>query len=879
MAGTQGKRRIWLRWVLLGLAVLVVVPVAGVAVLLATLDLNAQKPRIAAAVRQATGRELTLAGPISLKPSLVPTLAVEQVALANLPGGSRPQMLEVRQAELELALLPLLSRRVEVRRLVLVGPDIVLETDKDGRPNWAFAPEGGAPAAPPGQVTVPAEPGGGPGFQVSVQRVAITEGRLTWRDGASGQSRVLAIPRFEASAQGGPIGFGGELALDGTAFRLSGETGPMEALFGAPAATPPGTPWPVKLALDAAGARLAVDGSLAEPLAGRGWRGAISAQVPVLEALAPLLPGVTLPPLHGIDLAANVAEAAGAPGGLPTISGLRLTVGESALDPLFPGLKLAAASLALPQPDQNGQVELRGSLGALPFTLAGTLGAPAPLLAGRPGPWPLDLTLTAANAEARIQGAIAELAKLAGVDLALSLKVPDLGPFAALAGTPLPPVTNIALQARLAERDPGFANGAVLRGLHLTSSAFDAAGDLTVQRAPRPGVQGSLASSRIDLDALRPPPSPAQPGAAAPAPPRPAAADGRVIPDLPLKLDALRGFDAGLRWEIGELHTGGVAIRQVQLVLQAEAGRAQLHLPGATLPGGQLAARLNADVTQDPPRLAGAVYSEGLDLPPLLAALGAPAGTAGRLEMDIDLAGRGRDLRAVAGSADGRIALALTSGHVEQGSGSALARAIGELRQAVPQMAGIAQGRIEIACAAARFAVQEGVAHSQALLVDGSLGKVGGGGTANLRDETLALRLELDLALPIPGVNLVRIRAPVPVTGRFAAPRLDYGAAAGSGVLGTAEGLLRTPSNLADGLLGALGGPRGAVPGAGGNLPECGPALATVRGGRAGPVPQSAAPRAPASPAAPGTSPQTGQRPGQDQGEAAQQLLRGLFGR
>ena len=40
------------------------------------------------------------------------------------------------------ALLPLLSRRVEVHRLVLQSPDILLETDAEGRPNWAFAPAG-----------------------------------------------------------------------------------------------------------------------------------------------------------------------------------------------------------------------------------------------------------------------------------------------------------------------------------------------------------------------------------------------------------------------------------------------------------------------------------------------------------------------------------------------------------------------------------------------------------------------------------------------------------------------------------------------------------------------------------------------------------------
>ena len=60
-------RRRWLRWGLGGLAVVVLVPLAGAAIFLATFDTEAQKPRIIAAVQAATGRALTLAGPIGVK--------------------------------------------------------------------------------------------------------------------------------------------------------------------------------------------------------------------------------------------------------------------------------------------------------------------------------------------------------------------------------------------------------------------------------------------------------------------------------------------------------------------------------------------------------------------------------------------------------------------------------------------------------------------------------------------------------------------------------------------------------------------------------------------------------------------------------------------
>ncbi|MFZ4410663.1 MAG: AsmA-like C-terminal region-containing protein, partial [Paracraurococcus sp.] len=243
-----------------------------------------------------------------------------------------------------------------------------------------------------------------------------------------------------------------------------------------------------------------------------------------------------------------------------------------------------------------------------------------------------------------------------------------------------------------------------------------------------------------------------------------------------------------------------------------------------------------ADVTTTPPGVQLAVQSDGIDLPPLLAALRAPGGTTGRAEIDLDLRGQGRDLRALAATATGHLGLVLTNGQVDSGSGSVLGRALGDLRQAVPQLGALAQGRVTLACAAMRWRAENGIARSESFLLDGSLGRVGGGGSINLRDETLALRLQLDLRLPIPGVNQLRIRAPLPVGGTFASPRPDYGPAVTRGALGTAEGLLQTPGNIAGELLGALGG-RDAAPT--GGLPECGPALAAARGGRAGPVPAS----------------------------------------
>ena len=872
-APTQ-PRRLW-RWLALGLVVLVGLPLAGLAVFLATLDLEAYKPRIIAAAEQATGRRLELNGPIGLGFSLVPTLELRDVAFANMAGGSRPHMLTVQQAEIELALLPLLSRRVELRRLVLVKPDILLETDSSGRPNWQFRPTAAAaPAAPQ-----PAPPGGaaGPGLSFGIGRVVITDGQLVYRNGRKGSSQALVVRSLNLTSQdgSGPLHLAGDLSLNGHGFTLAMEAGSLASL-----AAPGATPFPLNLVLEAEGARFGLNGSVAQPQQGKGWRFELTARVPELARFAAWVPDVPLPALRDIQLSLGAADVGAA---LPELRDLRLSIGASDLAAMVPELRLASVNLTLARPDQPLTLAVEALLRGAPLRASGTLGAPALLLPpGTPGAiggaYPIDLSLAAGSASATLKGSIAQPAALTGVDLGIGLRVPDLAALAPLAGgATLPPLKDLALDFRLAERSAAFASGAHLRGLRLASSALDANGELTVVVGQRTGLAGRLASTRVNLDALRPPapPASAAPTAAATTPPAaPARADGRVIPDTPLPLEALRLLEADLRWTIGEMLAQGVTYKDVVLVLAAQDGRARLEELSLTTPGGRVQVRAAADATLDPPAVQLALRGDQLDLPALLNSQGLPnQATSGKLDLDVDVRGRGRTLRQVAAGLDGRAGLAVTS---LQSRGSnpetLLGRTLQQLQQAVPSAGNqIGQG-IGVACAAFRFDVEAGIAQSRALLVDSTLGKVGGGGQASLRDEQLNLRLDLDLAVPVPGINLLRVRAPMPVTGSFAAPRLDYGAvragAAGSTVAGAAGQLLGGAGggNALGGLLGGVTGSSG-----GAELPDCASQLLLARNGRQGPVPASLAPVRQAAPATTTTPAPT--LPNLGSG------LRGLFGR
>jgi uncharacterized protein involved in outer membrane biogenesis len=99
-------------------------------------------------VRDATGRELTIRGGAELKLSLEPKLVIDDVALGNAAWGASPQMLTAKRIEAQVALLPLLRRRVDVVRFALIEPTISLETDGKGNGNWQIGGASGESDGP-----------------------------------------------------------------------------------------------------------------------------------------------------------------------------------------------------------------------------------------------------------------------------------------------------------------------------------------------------------------------------------------------------------------------------------------------------------------------------------------------------------------------------------------------------------------------------------------------------------------------------------------------------------------------------------------------------------------------------------------------------------
>ena len=221
-----------LKPVLAGAAVLAVLVVGAAAVFVATFDVGRYRDVIAQEAKALTGRTLTIGGPLKLDLfAAAPALVAETVSLANSPNGSEPDMLRVKRLEIQVRLVPLLSGRIEIVRLVLVEPELLLETDRAGRPNWRFEPAGAGAATS-------AE---GPGELPSVENVRVERAHIVYRDAASGSVGTLRLETVTLKTTGmdSPIALAIKGALDARPVDISGSFGPVTNLMA-------GRPYPAR---------------------------------------------------------------------------------------------------------------------------------------------------------------------------------------------------------------------------------------------------------------------------------------------------------------------------------------------------------------------------------------------------------------------------------------------------------------------------------------------------------------------------------------------------------------------------------------------------------------------------------------------------------
>lgn len=273
-------------------SVIIIVIIVALVVILKSMDFNKYLNLITQKVQEATGRELKINGELKLNLSFSPALTVEDITFANASWGSRPKMVQLKRLDIKVNLIPLIFGNIRIKRFVLIEPDILLETNSEGKGNWILDREEKARAHPDKsdaeqkeEIVIPV-----------INEVRIKKANLTYRDGRSQKSTNFMIKSLTGHTRGLKSPF--NLDIDGSYnnihFKVAGEFGSFGQL------TNPSVPFPVQLEARLLNTLIKVNGTIKKPMEGKGLNLKLSLESPDIGKLSKLaetqLPSVG--PLH-----------------------------------------------------------------------------------------------------------------------------------------------------------------------------------------------------------------------------------------------------------------------------------------------------------------------------------------------------------------------------------------------------------------------------------------------------------------------------------------------------------------------------------------------------------------------------------------------------
>jgi AsmA protein len=233
------------------IALLVIVVLLGAGAYAASRMVSVDKIKVMAqkAVHDKTGRDLAIGDAhLMLWPSI--GVRLTDVSLSNPSWAKEKKMAQLAELDVNLALRPLLRKKIEVKNFEIKKPVINLEVAADGRKSWAFTPA--APAGKPaaGQQGQTAESGGDTagglpeGVTLTMGKFLIQGGQFSYDDAQSKKhytaknlSLAITWPDMQSRFQmDGAMDYNGKrvnlvVSLDKPMDLINGKTSPGEVNF------------------------------------------------------------------------------------------------------------------------------------------------------------------------------------------------------------------------------------------------------------------------------------------------------------------------------------------------------------------------------------------------------------------------------------------------------------------------------------------------------------------------------------------------------------------------------------------------------------------------------------------------------------------------
>ncbi len=283
------------------LIVLVLIVIVALVGIIFTTDINQYKDQIVQIVKDNTGRDFEISGDLKIAPSLIPTVAVEGVSLGNASWAKEKNMLSVAKFEAQVALMPLLKKNIQVKRLILIEPIILLETNKKGEGNWVI---GTMESKKPAEVTTESHPTELPAFNIN--EVQILDAKLSYTDGTTGTATKIIINELSANTDGfdEPMDLLFKASYNDIPISLNGTLGSLDNLTA-------DKDFPIDIETTVGDIQASIKGNIAEPSKAKGFDVSLSLQMDSLASLEKFAKK-EMPAFGPINISGNFSESEGA---------------------------------------------------------------------------------------------------------------------------------------------------------------------------------------------------------------------------------------------------------------------------------------------------------------------------------------------------------------------------------------------------------------------------------------------------------------------------------------------------------------------------------------------------------------------------------------
>jgi AsmA protein len=219
-----------LKWLLLIGGGFLLLIIAAVIIIPQFIDVQKYKPVIEQKVTEATGRSFTLGDEIDISVFPWVGLKLTDLHLGNSDGYSEKEMVSVKNFEVRLKVMPLLSKKVEIKTFVLDSPKIYLEKLKTGAANWQGFGKKQAEQASEKQKKTKSSTGQGlPIEALLIGNFSIINGQLTYVDQGTGLKKQISdlnLTLDDISLEN-PVGISFNAKIDNKPFSLKGTAGPI----------------------------------------------------------------------------------------------------------------------------------------------------------------------------------------------------------------------------------------------------------------------------------------------------------------------------------------------------------------------------------------------------------------------------------------------------------------------------------------------------------------------------------------------------------------------------------------------------------------------------------------------------------------------------